>query len=104
MLTQITGDRWVAFGAAVLAAGVAVGLVVWQSHPTRGYWHAPGIAAVTVAGLGLVMMLRGLVKRDKRNPPESAISQTQVGGAHSVNVQAGRDVRVGRSEDEASRS
>jgi hypothetical protein len=90
LLKRITGDRWLAFGAAVaiIAAGAIV--AIWQAKPHGGFWQVPGWLAVAALGVGVLLMLVGVLKHDTPEAP----GQTQISGDQSANYQAGRDIRV----------
>lgn len=91
MLRRPTPDRWLALGGALATLSAAAATAIWQSNPKGGYWHLPGIAALSILAAGVLMMLVGFFKSDTSDRPGR---QAQRGGAHSTNLQAGRDIQI----------
>jgi len=93
---RFSGDRLLMLGAAVTAAGVAIGVAYWiygrQSTPATTFWHAPGYLSITITGAGLLVMIVGLF-----SPSADVGAQHQTGGDGSTNIQSGRDTTINRS-------
>jgi hypothetical protein len=97
LLARISGDRWLAFGAAIATVAGAAAIAVWQSKPRGGFWHLPGWLAVIALALGVMLMVSGLIKRDGGR---GTSQQTQSGGDQSVNYQAGGNIHIRDRRDE----
>lgn len=75
----------------VTGVAAIVGIAIWQSKPSGGFWQLPGWLAVIAFGLGVILMLIGLLKHDAADLRR----QTQTGGSGSGNYyQAGRDITI----------
>jgi len=98
-----SGERWLQAGAAVFGAGAAAAVSYWiyglQAGRGHTFWSTPGFVAVAAATVGLLMLVVGLFQPGDRN---GRPAQTQVGGAGSSNLQAGRDINVARDSDSTS--
>lgn len=75
-----------------MPAGIAGLVAIWQLAPDH-VWAVPGYACMGTAGLGLAMLIVGFFRKDGG----AVAAQTQSSGAGSTNVQAGRDVRIDRT-------
>lgn len=85
--------RWLAVSGVVASLGglLAISWLIFieQSHDT--YWQWPGILGLVATGLGFIGLIVGFVLKDEQDGP----SQMQRGGSNSVNLQAGRDIKIG---------
>lgn len=91
-----TPDRLVAAGGVVVGLGGALGVAyyIYSLENDLSFWSWQGVVALVVTGLGLILLVAGLLRRDT---PSAA--QRQRGGKASTNYQAGRDMTIGRSDD-----
>jgi peptidoglycan/LPS O-acetylase OafA/YrhL len=91
---MLSSGRLMAFGSAILGAGalLAVSWLIYAITNKTDFWSWPGIAGVAVAGVGLVALVVGfLMPEDEEQAP---VQQRQRAGSHSVNLQAGRDIKL----------
>jgi peptidoglycan/LPS O-acetylase OafA/YrhL len=93
---MLSSGRWMTLGGAVLGVGalLAVSWLIYAIQSKTNFWSWPGIVGVAVAAVGLVALVVGLVmpaEEEKQASPQ----QRQHGGPHSVNLQAGRDIKLG---------
>lgn len=95
------GEKLVQVGGVLTGLGGAVAVAFWiftlESDGLRSFWTFPGIVGLIVAALGLVLMVCGLVPGTEA----SGIHQEQRSGDSSKNYQSGRDMKIGRDQDEA---
>lgn len=93
---MLTSGRWLALGGAILGVGalLAVSWLIYAIQSKTSFWSWPGILGVAVAGVGLVALAVGFVMPDEKGNQASP-QQHQQGGPHSVNLQAGRDIKLG---------
>jgi hypothetical protein len=86
--------RWLAVSSAVASLGglLAVSWLIYAKQEHATYFQWPGILGVTVTGVGFVGLIVGLLLPDHSD----VSSQVQQGGSSSINLQAGRDIRIGR--------
>jgi peptidoglycan/LPS O-acetylase OafA/YrhL len=91
---MLSSGRWLAVGSAILGVGalLAISWLVYALQSETGFWSWPGIAGVSVAGIGLVALVVGMVMPDEQS---ASPSQHQRAGSHSINLQAGRDIKLG---------
>ncbi len=91
-----TPDRLVTTGGVVVGLGCAFGVAyyIYSLENELSFWSWQGVVALVVTGLGLILLVGGLLRRDR---PSAA--QRQRGGKASTNYQAGRDMTIGRSDD-----
>lgn len=91
-----TSDRLVAAGGVVAGLGGALGAAyyIYSLEAGESFWAWPGVVAVGVTGIGLIVLLGGLIRRDTPAP-----GQQQRGGKGSTNYQAGGDMTIGQSSD-----
>jgi hypothetical protein len=91
---RIDANRWLVAGGAIAGVGGAavVGLFIYvESGPDRAFWTAAGWLSSAALALGLVMLCIGFFA------PASGTGgneQHQHSGSHSINLQAGGDIRV----------
>ena len=88
-------DRWLAAGGAIFGAGalLVISWLIYAFQSKADFWAWPGITGVAVAGGGFVALAVGFTMPkdgDKTPTPQSLHS-----GAHSTNLQAGRDINLG---------
>jgi hypothetical protein len=92
---MFSAGRWSALGSAFLGVGalLAVSWLIYAIQNKTSFWSWPGIAGVAVGGVGAVGLVVGFVMpqdKERASPP-----QRQHAGPHSVNLQAGRDIKLG---------
>lgn len=78
---------------APVAAVCSLGLAIYAAVGRREYIAASICFAIFLASAAVVVLRR---RADPFSEPRSG-SQTQRSGAHSTNIQAGRDVNIGGS-------
>ena len=90
-------DRWLAVGGAIFGAGalLAISWLIYAIPSKTNFWSWPGITGVAVAAMGFVALVVGFVTPKEREAERAAAQQTLHAGAHSTNLQAGRDIRRG---------
>lgn len=83
-------------GAAITGLGgtAAVAFWIYTLESKRSFFSAPGWVSLGVLALGLALLAVGLSRSRRDGGPR----QHQRGGDSSTNVQAGRDIRIGRDE------
>jgi hypothetical protein len=88
-------DRWLAVGGAIFGAGVllAVSWLIYALQSKTSFWSWPGITGVTMTGVGFVALVVGFVM--PKDEDQAATQQSLHAGAHSTNLQAGRDIKLG---------
>jgi hypothetical protein len=89
-----------ALGSAILGVGtlLAVSWLVYAIQSKATFWSWPGIGGVAVAGVGFVILVAGFVLPDDEKPESKKQAPPQMrqrGGPHSVNLQAGHDIKIG---------
>lgn len=91
----MSSGRWLAVGSAVLGVGalLVVSWLVYAIQSKTSFWSWPGTAGVIIAGVGFVALLVGFVMPE--NEEQASSQQHQRAGSHSVNIQAGRDIKLG---------
>jgi hypothetical protein len=84
--------RWLAVSSVIASLGglLAVSWLIYAKQERQTYWQWPGILGLIVTGVGLVGLIVVLLLPDQRD----GASQVQRGGSNSVNLQAGRDIRI----------
>jgi 4-amino-4-deoxy-L-arabinose transferase-like glycosyltransferase len=96
---MLSSGRWTALGSAILGVGalLAISWLIYAIQSKASFWSWPGIVGVAVAGVGFVILVVGFVIPDdekleskKQAPPQ----MRQRGGPHSVNLQAGHDIKL----------
>lgn len=91
---MMSSGRWLAVGSAVLGVGalLAVSWLIYAIPNKSSFWSWPGIAGLAVGAVGLVALVIGFVMpKDEEQPP---VKQHQSAGSNSVNLQAGRDIKL----------
>lgn len=94
---MLSSSRWMTLGGAVLGLGALL-LVSWLIYGIQSktsFWYWPGILGVTLTAIGLVVLIVGFVLPDAENEDASP-TQRQYGGDKSINLQAGRDIKLGQ--------
>lgn len=91
-----TADKLVAAGGIVvgLSGGLGVAYYIYSLESVQPFWSWPGTASVIATGIGLLLLVLGLLKRETR-----VEGLEQSGGDRSTNYQAGRDMTIGRNGD-----
>jgi hypothetical protein len=97
---MLSSGRWTALGSAILGVGalLATSWLIYAIQSKASFWSWPGIVGVAVAGVGLVILVVGFVIPDDEKPESKKQAPPQMrqrGGPHSVNFQAGHDIKVG---------
>lgn len=90
---RFDSNRWLGVGGpiATVAGAAVVGYWIYDiSGSHRSFWTLAGWTCVAVLVLGLVMLGIGSMVPSA----EREVSQSQRGGDRSLNLQAGRDVRI----------
>jgi hypothetical protein len=84
-------------GGAVTGAGVLIWVTWLILRPAgQGFWSWIGIAGVAVTVAGAAPLIFGFVKHDEHDSkPRSPDRQPLISGSHSINLQAGRDIKLG---------
>jgi hypothetical protein len=94
---MLSADRSLQVGIAFFGAGVAAVVArlgyVWSGSGNH-FWDVWAVLAVVVGGLGLVIMVASWLMPSRESPP----NQSQVGGDRSTNLQAARDINLGRDD------
>jgi hypothetical protein len=92
---MLSSGRWLALGSAILGVGglLVVSWLVYAIQSKTSFWSWPGIVGVTVAGIGFVALGVGFVL--PKDEEHASRQQRQRAGSHSVNLQAGRDIKLG---------
>jgi hypothetical protein len=91
----MSSGRWLAVGSAILGVGalLAVSWLIYAIQSKTSFWSWPGATGVVVGAVGLVALIVGfMMPKDEEQAPAQ---QRQRAGSHSVNLQAGRDIRLG---------
>jgi len=97
---MLSSGRWTALGSAILGVGalLAISWLIYAIQGKTSFWSWPGIVGVAVAGVGLVILVVGFFIPDDEKPESKKQAPPQMrqrGGPHSVNLQAGHDIKLG---------
>lgn len=89
---MMSSGRWLAVGSAILSVGalLAVSWLIYAIQSKTDFWAWPGITGVAIAAVGLVALVAGFVMPKDEEP--ATAQQTLHAEAHSMNLQAGRDI------------
>jgi hypothetical protein len=92
---MMSSGRWLAMGSALLGVGalLAVSWLVYGRQSHTAFWSWPGTAGVVLAGVGFVALVVGFVMPKEEGQVSG--QQHQHGGDRSMNLQAGRDIKIG---------
>ena len=91
----MTSGKSLAVGSAFFTtgAGVAAGFGVMNVQANRDFLSLPVVLGASLAAVGLIFLLLGLVVRES-SAPSSQIKLTQHGGKGSRNYQAGGNLSI----------
>ena len=91
---MMSSGRWLAVGSAILGVGalLVVSWLIYVIQSKTSFWSWPGITGVAVATVGFVVLTVGFVM--PKDEERARAQQTLHAGSHSMNLQAGRDIKL----------
>lgn len=73
-----------------VGALLAISWFIYTQQSKGNFWMWPGISGVVVSSVGIAMLIFGFLMPED----EASVQQRQRGGRQSVNLQAGRDIKL----------
>lgn len=96
-----SSSKWMTLGSAIFGVGAlaAVSWLIYAIQNKASFWSWPGVAGLAIGAVGLACLFVGFAMPD--DDDHKPAQQHQRAGSHSVNLQAGGDIRFGsESSDE----
>jgi hypothetical protein len=87
-------DRWLTVGGIIFGAGAlwVISWLIYEYQSKTNFWSWPGIVGVAMAAVGFVALVGAFVMPKDQEPAPA--HQSLHAGAHSTNLQAGRDIKL----------